>query len=1055
MALVLSSSHQNDLTMKLVGREEEDENSPLGRSTPSVQECTDESSNNNASQIPQHSTTPASQAMDVEEFNGNDSSSSSSPPPLPFAVEEEDDNDHDDDVDVGVGDVTSATNSMAVMDDDEAPAVPESNEAEEQDESGEEDSSYVMVENENVNDHEHEDGGEDDTMQQQQQEEDEKQTTSLSSDDYWDTAASNTAEETTPAPTPDPPLILLPPPPQLRSTNTVIEEEEPDEEDKDINSNDDNNDVNGADKSMSVDPLFDGGFDFPFASSSSSSPSNPVDDQDQHQEEQVTEFGGLDNMGNTCYMNSALQMLASLDGFTADLRSTSMPVIVKGEVSLEEQQQEQERNSEEINSNDDADCDTEMIVTSTMTPSPTTNSGQDSSPLRDSLLDVFKRLVNGETIRPGNFKECIDDRTPLFVGYDQQDAHEFLTTLLDILDEDYKRKQKPEQEDENETSENDNSDDDDAQKDNIVADGDRDEQTNDDALAKETGLVSDSEEDEKITVDNEILAGTDDDVDSDKNFVETGSSLFESTTTTATEIFDDENVVADHAEDDDDDDDDDVAMETSEPSTLLRSDDSTVTVRSEHETPSSTKKQRLHETEFEIVNGTGVAAGGTDQSFPRTSSLSNMEFVDIENLLYTDVSNTSLALVPHTAFYDDTTDNSPAVEETVDEKAPKCKLVGGRMDPTDAVLTRYESGADSVPAEPDSTVGANNAPSANSLSEATPRKKTNDADGNHDSETTSTESVRSPIDSNFCTEIKVCLICDSCKFRRSHTEKYLHLSLEMGDGISSIDDGLRKFFASEEREVKCEKCFYNKSTVTKEIVHLPRALLLHLKRFIVDISPDYTSISYRKDRSDVSFEERMSLARVVGDDEEDEQLNNGNNFGGLVDFLAPEATVEDGSSYAIRSVVNHMGSTATFGHYTADAKRVYPQEEEERNVIANNDIGNDDDAMLSEDRGIDSSPSPSSNRREWIRFNDSYVSKISSTEALQHNSSAAYLVLYEMEKKSDADRDDIRRSHHCEDETYHETTDSTDAADAVKEVDDSTMHYYADDNNTDVMAVCI
>mmetsp|Transcript_46854 Transcript_46854/g.114282 ORF Transcript_46854/g.114282 Transcript_46854/m.114282 type:complete len:1049 (-) Transcript_46854:113-3259(-) len=1048
MALVLSSSLQNnDLTMKLVGRDEEVEDSQSRRSTSSVQECNDENSSNNASQIPQHSTTPASQSMDVEEFDSDDSSSSS-PPPLPFAVEEEDDN--CDDLDVGVGDVTLATNNMAVMDDDEAPAVPESDEAEGQDESGveEEDSSYVMVENENVNDHEHDDGGEHDTMQKQQEEE---PTTTLSSDDYWDTAASNTAEETAPVPTPDPPLILLPPPPQLPSTNTVIEEEE----DKDINSNDNNNDVNGADKSMSVDPLFDGGFDFPFASSSSSSPSNAVDQQDQHQEEQVTEFGGLDNMGNTCYMNSALQMLASLDGFTADLRSTSMPVIVKGEVSLEEQQQEQERNSEEINSNDDADCDTEMIVTSTMTPSPTTNSGQDSSPLRDSLLDVFKRLVNGETIRPGNFKECIDDRTPLFVGYDQQDAHEFLTTLLDMLDEDYKRKQKPEQEDENKTSENDNSDDDDAQKDNVVADGDGDKQTNDDALAKETGLVSDSEEDEKTTGDNEILAGSDDDVDSDKNFAETGSSLFESTTTTATEPFDDENVVADHAEDDDDGGGDDDSMETSEPTTPLRSDDSTVTVRSEHETPSSTKKQRLHETEFEIVNGTDVAAGGTAQSFPRTSSLSNMEFVDIENLLYSDVSNTCLALVPHTAFVDDTTDNSPAVEETVNEKAPKCKLVGGRMDPTDAVLTRYDSGGDSVQADPDSTVSANNAPSANSSSEATPGKKTGDADGNHDSETTSMESVRSPIDSNFCTEIKVCLTCDSCKFRRSHTEKYLHLSLEMGDGISSIDDGLRKFFASEEREVKCEKCFYNKSTVTKEIVHLPRALLLHLKRFIVDISPDYTSISYRKDRSDVSFEERMSLARVVGDDEEDEKLNNGNNYGGLVDFLAPEATVEDGSSYAIRSVVNHMGSTATFGHYTADAKRVYPQEEEERNMVGSNDNGNDDDMMSSEDRDIDSSPASSSNRREWIRFNDSYVSKISSTEALQHNSSAAYLVLYEMEKKSAADCDDIRRSHHCEDETYHETTDSTDAAGAVTEVDDSTMHYYEDGHNTDIMAVCI
>ena len=124
-------------------------------------------------------------------------------------------------------------------------------------------------------------------------------------------------------------------------------------------------------------------------------------------------------------------------------------------------------------------------------------------------------------------------------------------------------------------------------------------------------------------------------------------------------------------------------------------------------------------------------------------------------------------------------------------------------------------------------------------------------------------------------------------------ETYRHLSIDIGDdkdtnglsiqsSISSISqsqyertvqEGLRKFFKNEKLECKCEKCFGESATLAKEIVRLPKVLLLHFKRFIVDISPDYTSISYRKNRSAVEFSETLDM------DEEDES-------GALGEFLA-------------------------------------------------------------------------------------------------------------------------------------------------------------------------
>jgi ubiquitin C-terminal hydrolase len=85
--------------------------------------------------------------------------------------------------------------------------------------------------------------------------------------------------------------------------------------------------------------------------------------------------------------------------------------------------------------------------------------------------------------------------------------------------------------------------------------------------------------------------------------------------------------------------------------------------------------------------------------------------------------------------------------------------------------------------------------------------------------------------------------------------------------------------------------------------------------------------------------------------------------GVLVNFLAADVSLQIGvTSYGICTVVNHIGSLASCGHYTANAKQMY-----------------------------------NSTIKEWMRFNDSNVSKITSADAVKNSSRMAYTILYEIE----------------------------------------------------------
>jgi hypothetical protein len=109
-------------------------------------------------------------------------------------------------------------------------------------------------------------------------------------------------------------------------------------------------------------------------------------------------FIGLRNIGNSCYLNAAVQMLFSVGSFISDLES--------------------------------------FYTTVRMASSPHV-----LMPLTENLLDLARRMKNLRSDRaiesssadPSKLKEAVDKATDKFKGFQQRDAHEFAATFIDLL----------------------------------------------------------------------------------------------------------------------------------------------------------------------------------------------------------------------------------------------------------------------------------------------------------------------------------------------------------------------------------------------------------------------------------------------------------------------------------------------------------------------------------------------------------------------------------------------------------------------------------------------
>ncbi|XP_071057939.1 ubiquitin carboxyl-terminal hydrolase 15-like isoform X8 [Pseudochaenichthys georgianus] len=133
--------------------------------------------------------------------------------------------------------------------------------------------------------------------------------------------------------------------------------------------------------------------------------SNSYDYTDQSRQSERSGLCGLSNLGNTCFMNSAVQCLSNIpplteyflkDKFTEELNEDN-PLGMKGEIAK-------------------------------------------------AYADLIKQLWSGKFsyVTPRPFKTQVGHFAPQFSGYQQQDSHELLAFLLDGLHEDLNRiRQKP------------------------------------------------------------------------------------------------------------------------------------------------------------------------------------------------------------------------------------------------------------------------------------------------------------------------------------------------------------------------------------------------------------------------------------------------------------------------------------------------------------------------------------------------------------------------------------------------------------------------------------
>lgn len=237
--------------------------------------------------------------------------------------------------------------------------------------------------------------------------------------------------------------------------------------------------------------------------------------------------------------------------------------------------------------------------------------------------------------------------------------------------------------------------------------------------------------------------------------------------------------------------------------------------------------------------------------------------------------------------------------------------------------------------------------------------------------------------------VQVCLTCDSCGYARNKEEMYRHLSIDVEDENASsfgtqgenrlpwsVQQGIDQFFAPEKREIKCEKCNDGTTaTQTLQILSRPKALLLHLKRFVVAEKPrvEVTNVDSEDDTKENASEPKRAppVEMTIRKNKAPVVLDSTISLGPIVPVEADKENSQDGpmATYDVKSVAHHIGGTAWSGHYTCDAVR-------------------ESESKIS---------SPSQKKTEqWVSFDDGVTSATTADQILKSEKSqkTAYMLLY-------------------------------------------------------------
>eukprot|EP01119_Soliformovum_irregulare_P017285 TRINITY_DN5111_c1_g1_i2.p1 TRINITY_DN5111_c1_g1~~TRINITY_DN5111_c1_g1_i2.p1 ORF type:complete len:697 (-),score=177.16 TRINITY_DN5111_c1_g1_i2:178-2268(-) len=236
-----------------------------------------------------------------------------------------------------------------------------------------------------------------------------------------------------------------------------------------------------------------------------------------------------------------------------------------------------------------------------------------------------------------------------------------------------------------------------------------------------------------------------------------------------------------------------------------------------------------------------------------------------------------------------------------------------------------------------------------------------------------------PINRNFNTIIKKEFTCQECQDVTSVMEIYRDFSLDFSGKKpghrAKIEDLLHSFFQPDVVAKKCEKCECETATVNGRIYGLPRILILHLKRFeanfekqtydkisepvqpatTLDLSPfctddtrnppsfayrlkkdrpstnanaskDATTSSGSQDDLDRAIQESLKSAefekefRIIDTPPDDDRTFEIADVKNAIMIADSNAAWEDTTnrSYHLQSIVTHLGSSASSGHYVTD-----------------------------------------------------------------------------------------------------------------------------------------
>ncbi|XP_056244273.1 ubiquitin carboxyl-terminal hydrolase 37-like [Seriola aureovittata] len=188
-----------------------------------------------------------------------------------------------------------------------------------------------------------------------------------------------------------------------------------------------------------------------------------------------------------------------------------------------------------------------------------------------------------------------------------------------------------------------------------------------------------------------------------------------------------------------------------------------------------------------------------------------------------------------------------------------------------------------------------------------------------------------PVENNMVFKMLNTRKCKSCGTGSAREEDFTNLSLDMIPGGGTVHEMIEDYQKETQLEYLC-KCGGTVSGQQSSFINLPRVLVLHVKRF--KYSPTYQLI---KDHDPIVLSREVVVSSRKG-----------------------------GGCYSLVSTINHIGATATTGHYICDG--VDP------------DVGQRDPT----DR--------------WFTYNDAMVTETSGASVCDHRQRSSYILFYQRQE---------------------------------------------------------